>query len=77
TKGLENLTPEEKAEFFKATFGKRLIFTFGSFYKIKRPKKKKRLQYINPFSEEYQMFYGNKKKRRPKNILDYEKEMMQ
>ena len=77
TKALDNLIPEEKATFLKATFKRRLIFTFGSFYKIKRPKKKKNLQYINPFSEEYQQFYNpKKKKRRAKNVLDYEKEVL-
>jgi hypothetical protein len=61
TKGLQDLTNEEKGLFFKLTFKRRLIFTFGEFYKIKEEKRKATCkncgcsyQYIKPGSEEYE-----------------------
>jgi len=69
TKGLEVFTPKEKAIFFKATSGRRLLFTFGDFYGVKKPKKKSdnKLQYIKPESEEWNMYHGLPiEKERPK-----------
>ncbi len=65
TKGLTNLTSEERAIFFKKTLGRRFIFTFKEFYGIKVIKKKylcpecgSSRQYIFPNSEEYNLFLG-------------------
>lgn len=65
TKGLQDLTNEEKGLFFKLTFKRRLIFTFGEFYKIKTEKRKATCkdcgcsyQYVRPGSEEYQLAEG-------------------
>lgn len=58
TKGIKDLSIKEKVKFFKLTYKRRLIFTFGNFYGIKRPKKKSKLQYIKRFSEEFNLFYG-------------------
>ena len=77
TKGIYDLSVEEKVEFFKLTYKRRLIFTFGDFYKIKRPKKKSKLQYINPYSEEYEMYYESKRpKKKHLGLEDYEKEVI-
>lgn len=64
SQGFEGFTPKEKAIFFKATSGRRLIFTFGSFYGIKKPAKSKRYQYLPPGSEEYELaeaYFGKHK----------------
>jgi plasmid rolling circle replication initiator protein Rep len=66
----EGLSSEDVALFYKATFGRRLLFTFGSFYKIKRPKKTKKFQYILPYSEEYAAYYNSKTRKHSKNILE-------
>jgi hypothetical protein len=62
TKGIYDLTNEEKALFFKLTFKRRLLFTFGEFYKIKFFKEKHvcpecgcPYQYVMPDSEEYEI----------------------
>jgi len=76
TKGIYDLSVEEKVEFFKLTYKRRLIFTFGDFYKIKRPKKKSKLQYIFPWSEEYEAYYMPKiQKNNLPTLDDYEREM--
>lgn len=76
TRELDNLGPKDMALFFKATFGRRLLFTFGDFYGIKKPKKKSKFQYISPHSPEGELYYDSMKKKTPKNILDYEKEVI-
>jgi len=73
-KGILDLSPKEKAIFFKKTYKRRLLFTFGEFYGIKRPKIKSNLQYIKPGSEEYNLFYGSNENK-PLNVSDYEKEV--
>jgi len=75
TKGLSDLTPKQKAEFFKLTFRRRLIFTFGEFYKIKRPKKKSKYQYISKFSEEYELYLNSKKAKGKSSTLEDYKEV--
>jgi len=61
TKGIIDLTNEEKALFFKLTFQRRLLFTFGKgeFYNIKQDKERRvcpncgcPYQYVVPHSEE-------------------------
>ncbi len=70
-KGIENLTPKQKAEFFKITYKRRLIFTFGNFYGIRRPVKPKRYQWISPFSEEYESYLDSDKPKRKKELEDW------
>lgn len=62
TKGISDLSVEEKASFFKQIFGRRLLFTFGQFYKIKEIKVKftcndcgECYQYISVGTEEYEI----------------------
>lgn len=80
TKGLNDLTNEEKALFFKATFKRRLLFTFGKkeFYGIKLIKEKHlcpncrcSFNYVSPLSEEGELAkkYFNENKPPPKDIL--------
>jgi hypothetical protein len=61
TKGIADLSIEEKASFFKQIFGRRLLFTFGEFYKIKEHKEQffcekcgLFYQYIGMGTEEYE-----------------------
>jgi hypothetical protein len=80
TKGIQDLTNEEKASFFKLTFKRRLLFTFGKgeFYGIKFFKEKHACpdcggfyKYVLPNSEEYNLAqnYFSEDKPPPKNIL--------
>ena len=74
TGGLKDLTPKEKAIFFKATSGRRLLFTFGSFYGVPKPKKKSKYQYVSPHSQEYNLYLISKNpKKKPLTLEDYEK----
>jgi hypothetical protein len=69
---LGDMSPKEVALFFQGTFKRRLLFTFGSFYKIKRPKKIKKFQYILPNSEDYEMYHSSKTlKQDEKTLEDY------
>jgi hypothetical protein len=74
TKELDDLSPKDMALFFRATFGRRLLFTFGEFYGIKKPKLPKKYQYVKPGSEEHNQFYSSKNNR-PPDLLDYNKEV--
>jgi hypothetical protein len=68
TREFEELNSEEIALFFKATFGRRLLFTFGNFYGIKIPKEKSKFKYIMPNTEEYNLYYEMKNNpKKPKN----------
>ncbi len=72
----EEMSSRDVALFFQATFKRRLLFTFGSFYKIKRPKKIKKFQYVLPNSEEYEKFYASvKTKVDPQRVMGFSDDM--
>ncbi|MDO8623318.1 MAG: protein rep [archaeon] len=82
-KGISDLSYEEKARFFKLTFGRRLLFTFGSkkdkiFYGVKIPKKKNlcrdchsSFQYVSPLSPEGELSEKYFSEKKPHFDLDY------
>ena len=73
TKGLKELSYKTKAIFFKATFGRRLLFTFGEFYKLKKQQKERvrcpechgLYQYIAENSEEYRLLFESSSREDP------------
>ena len=84
-KGITDLSYEQKAQFFKLTFRRRLLFTFGKkkdkiFYGVKIIKEKTLCencncpyQYVSPFSKEYDLAeaYFKKDKPPPQNLVEW------
>lgn len=78
TKGISDLSVEEKASFFKQIFGRRLLFTFGEFYRMKEIKIKFKCedcglfyQYISVGTEEYEIFLETEKPPDPNLLPSY------
>lgn len=80
TKGIYDLTNEEKAIFFKLTFKRRLLFTFGEFYRIRFIKEKYvcpdcgcSYQFVPEGSEEYELAqrWFSEEMPPPRNLIEW------